>query len=271
MGGPSLLEIAQALLELGEAARLLQEDGQERPLEGEQGLSFGDGGDVAVGGGQEVIQEDLIAAAQGAAEALEQGFGLVEGLGDGRYGASHRITSPEGELGGKGGGLRVEEERGGAAANGVQERAAGGVRRRGEGEHQGGALPQPLALGQAALQQHLGLGQGERVIVERGQEIQHHQRDGGGGQGLQGGRDLMGGEGALQVQAREPVRYVHRVLADQAGQEIGLEADAGIEQVDGATLEQGHHEAVGGGGERRAAAEDDQLPASECRELRHHP
>jgi hypothetical protein len=74
---------------------LLDEHGQEHDLEGQEVRSIGGGGQMAAGSGQEIIEGDLVFAAQGAPEADERLLLGQEGLGDGGKRAAHRNLSEQ--------------------------------------------------------------------------------------------------------------------------------------------------------------------------------
>jgi hypothetical protein len=69
---------------------LLDEHGQEHDLERQEVGGVGGGGQMAARSGQEVVEGDLILAAQGAAEAGERLLLGEKGLGDGGKGAAHK-------------------------------------------------------------------------------------------------------------------------------------------------------------------------------------
>jgi hypothetical protein len=115
-------EVFHLVAQTQELLVLLDEHGQEHDLEGQEMGGVGGRGQVAAGGGQEVVEGDLVFAAQGAAEADERFLLGQEGLGDGGKGAAPRSSGSEqagleGRLGrrgaqhpdGVGGGLEAVE------------------------------------------------------------------------------------------------------------------------------------------------------------------
>jgi hypothetical protein len=70
---------------------LFEENCQQGGLEGQQRFGLPDGGDVPARGGEEAVEDILVASAQRAAEGRQQTLGLVEMLGDGEDGATHNL------------------------------------------------------------------------------------------------------------------------------------------------------------------------------------
>lgn len=61
----------------GDLFGLLEQHRQQDHLEGQQRVALADGGDVFARGGEDAVEEILVASPQGTAEGREFGLGLV--------------------------------------------------------------------------------------------------------------------------------------------------------------------------------------------------
>jgi len=123
-------------------------------------------------------------------------------------------------------------------ADGVQEIAAGEVRGWGEEDEERAGAGKAPQVRQAAPQQRPRLRHGQRLIVKSGQQVQDDQGGGGGRAASQRIQYLVGGENTAQVEALADGRYLGGVLAEVLDQGIGLEAVAGVQNMDRAAQDQ---------------------------------
>ncbi|MBM3122559.1 MAG: DUF2461 domain-containing protein, partial [Chloroflexi bacterium] len=220
---------------------LLDQHGQQQRFEGQQVRGIGGGGQVMAGGGQQVVEGELILAAQGAAEAAERFLLGEKGVGNGRKRAAHGGSGPRQaglndgrrrrrsqQPGGIGGGLQSVEQRPAILdqrlwfAGADDHRTTGG---------------QTLEVGNGRRQQALGVGQGDALVIEGGQQLEDEERLGSGRGGLDQLGQLEAGEGARQAHAAEQFMRVGWAaqaageLPRQAGDVVAVEAVAAVEDA----------------------------------------
>jgi len=116
-------------------------------------------------------------------------------------------------------------------ADSFKKTAAGGAGRRSDGDKQWGSLPQALQMGQAMPEQDSGLGQGERFVIEGGQQVEHYQRGRESWSGFESCYHLMSCESALKVNMLSACFGFGGMLAQEMSQAVRLEAIASIDHL----------------------------------------
>lgn len=256
---------------------LFEENCQQGGLEGQQRLGLTDGSDVPACGGEETIEDVLVASAQGAAEGRQQTLGLVEMLGDGEDGTSHSVKCEVSGGEGEEGRLRGERRHicfGGedfisAGADLFNEEGAVCREWRGKGDDDRGGQSQAVDLPQAGFQEAVCFMYRDMVIVEGVQQIEDQTGLMQRGSIRQQGIHFIAGESAPD---EKPIRgggYVHRFSPEQMRDAIRNEAISAIQHSDRAA--QGEF-----GGETRAlvsrgvrSVENDQTTSLKSRQEFH--
>jgi hypothetical protein len=207
---------------------LLQQHGQQGNLERQGVRSVGNGGRVPAGGGEQFVQHQLVAAAQGAAEAPERLLLLKQVLIGRRNRAAHGLL-PQPQLLRRGRlGLRLPHGAGGFQKHFHQEGALPRFDRR-EDAHD--HRRDRVGLSQVAdgvAEQPAALLVVNAFIVKGVQQIQHENGAAAIVQAVQHGFHLGAGEGAGNVDSAQNLLHPLGLAPDDAVQGEHVEKVAAV-------------------------------------------
>jgi len=211
---------------------LFEENCQQGGLEGQQRFGLPDGSDVPARGGEETIEDVLVASAQGAAEGRQQTLGLVEMLGDGDNGAAHEDKLKQRELCNLRGGHFQSKNLFCFFADLFNKKGALFHKwRRKRDDHRRGQS-QTVNLSEAGFQEAVGFVRGDVVIVEGVQQVENQEGLAQGGSVRQQGSHFVAGEGAADEESIRGGGHVHRFSSKQVRDAVREEAIPAVQHSD---------------------------------------